>query len=300
MDNLERERRSKISKSNSAAMSGMGGMIPLVMVIFVIVSIVSAIIFFGKNLLVKVVGDEKKMDIVRNEKTETFVKRGETFSADEAKVKKAEFESFLTSGISYRLEGVFEYGYYEAGRKEYSEKFGYYDASKVTLSTNVNMSYNAEDNVYKFIIENDGGDTKLNEIFRIADGTYYVIQENGKTYLLSDINGKKSAVDVNQNSKTYNFLTSYRMEKVIYTSVFDSPDTERYFLWDSNLYLRPYKDIGYMVFTNPKTELRVYKEKPVFYVHRIKNNNTGYEYQFIINYFYDDITKDKPLLKDYK
>jgi hypothetical protein len=287
MDYFKRERSEKVHKSNSEAMEGMGRLIPLVVVIVIIASIVSAVVFFGKNLLVNVAGDEKKEDIVRNEKMETFVKRGETFSVDEAKVKKAEFESFLTSGISYRLEGVFEYGYYGAGRK-------------AKLSTNVNMSYNAENNVYKFILESNGGDTKLDETFRIADGIYYVIQENGKTYLLSDINGKKSAVDVNQSSKTYNFLMSYRMEKVIYTSVFDSPDTQRHFLWDTHLYLRRYKDTGYMVFPNPKTELRVYKEKPVFYVHRIKDNKTGYEYQSIINYFYGDIVKDKPLLKDYQ
>ncbi len=269
---------------------GRGGSLwlPIIIGIFVVSAVVSAITFFGKGVYMNFAGETGAMSVIRDEKTKTFVDKGEEIPDDELGAKKTALEAFIQSGSSYRMEGELGYGYYQSGYKH-------------TLKTEVQMSYNHETGIYKFVLTSILGDEKLDAAHRIDDGTYYVVEENGRTWVLSEKDGKKTATDVSADSREYNFLMAYRMESILFTSVIDKTN-ECLRLWDAEFYRRTYDDKNavYMIYPYPKTELRVYNDKPVAYLHRYQNPDTEIECQFVLGYYYDNIPQDTPTVSEYQ
>jgi hypothetical protein len=283
---MRRELDADTARSKAA---GGGGsyFVPIVAAVIIIGVIIFAVIFFGKGVYMNFAAESGAMSVIRDEKSGTFLKKGEAIPNEEISANKTALEDFAQSGASYRMEGEFHYGLYKSGHK-------------AELVTDVEMSYNADTDIYRFALSSRLGDAELDKIVSIEDGTYLVVKENGKTYVLSEIEGIKTALEIIENRTVYNFLMSYSMENVMYTGVIDRSDSDRLSLWNADYYRCLYDDNGYMIVSNPKTELRTYNDKPVYYLHKIKNKENSIEYLYILNFYYDDIPHEKPDITEYQ
>lgn len=280
MERKEREEEDRKADSSSL------GFIALIVIVVLIVGIAS-LFHWAKGTYMNLASESAAVSLARGENTKTFLKKGTVIPDDKAIANKAALQAFAKSGASYRMEGKFRYGYRKIGET-------------VKLSTQVKMFYNGETDVWQFVLESTGGDDKLDKAFRIADGTYSIVKKDGAVFVLSETGGAKTAAPAAENRAVYNFLMGYSMEKVLYTGVIDRAGSDRYHLWNVDYYCCRYKNIGYMVYSNPKTELRVWKDKPVSYLHKIKNEDTRIEYLFTLNFYYDDIPPEKPDMAEYQ
>jgi hypothetical protein len=258
----------------------------------------SALIFNGafwvRSLIVSLLDKTAKINVIREESSRTFYNRGDELADEAIYTNVQAIDGFIASGASYRMSGEFIYGY-----KDYRGTLANNFAT--AAQTDVEMSYNSETEVYKFVINNAGAETdeKLKG-YLIHDGTYYIVKENGRTYVLSDIYGDRAAVDSSENAGIYNILTSYLIEAVIDTNWFDK-QADAYHLWGGTQYDRAIilDNPGLLAFPDTRVELRTFQNKPVSYIYRNKDADSDIEYSFMASYYYDDIPLDNPAVSDY-
>jgi hypothetical protein len=250
--------------------------------------------FWLKSLIVSLSGDTAAINTIREESSTTFYRRGEKLTYEDIYTNIKAINEFVESNASYRISGEFVYGYKD-GRGTLANNF------TTAAQADVEMSYNGETDVHKFIISNSGDETdELLKGYMVADGTYYIVTENGKTYVLSDIYGDKAAVDISVDTSLYNILTSYFMENVINTSLIDKEATA-YQLWDGVQYDRAIllDNPGFLAFPDTRVALRAFQNKPVTYVYRNPDDDSEIEYNFEAGFYYDDIPQDAPTVAEY-
>jgi len=247
---------------------------------------------FGSNS----VSEYSAMEQLRLSKFTSIKDKGEEIDAAGITAKKTALDAKIASGESYRMKGTFEFGRNEG-------------TSTLIFETKVEMSYNAELDVCKFTVKNKEGkgykpldDGKLAP-FHIADGTYYIVTENDKTYVLSDCGGEKKVEDVTGGKGSYVFLTMYRMQGNIDTDFLADKQTAdtsyNYHVWDGDYYFRSYADTKYNLY--PRwIELKTHKDKPVKADYRADIPNSDVGYKFVVDYYYNNIPKDAPSVADWK
>ena len=127
--------------------------------------------FFGKETAAQATAINK----LRKAKSATFLETGVEITADEFAAKKTDIDNVIKSGASYRMKGLFQHNV----------------AMQNWFETHVEMSYNATSDVYRFVVkakrENGSNPRKNPRLanYYVPDGIYYIVRENGKTYLLS-------------------------------------------------------------------------------------------------------------------
>ena len=264
----------------------------LLLLIPVAISLVSKGAFWVKSISVSMAGETAAMDAIRKEKSKTFFDKGKRMNYEAVTVNRRALEEFRNSGADYRMTGVFIYAYKDS-RGTAANNFS------TSVRADVEMSYNSKTDVYKFVIRNTGTDEKLKN-YRIEDGTYYIVNENGTTYVLADFFGERTATDTRENAVIYNFLMKYHMETVLFTGYLDR-EAEGFSLWGGAYFYRfiAIENTYYHVFTGTRVELCTYNNKPVWYVYVYHDNNANVSSQFTLNYYYDNIPNDAPIVADY-
>ena len=295
-----RKQSSSSSSGGSTSTGGTGEMqwyMPRWMKIALVVIIAAvALFFFSKTALFnQIIGNN--MEALRLSGFSTIKDKGTEIDAAGIAANKTALDAYIASGESYRMSGTFEFGYIGSG------------GTITTFSADVKMSYNAELDAYKFTVKNKEkqgynalGDEKLKP-FHIADGTYYIVTEGDKTYVLSDVGGEKKVEDVTGGKGSYVFLTMYRMQGNVDTDFMSGGATAStaysYHLWDGDYYHRTYTDAKYNLYVL-KNELKTYKDKPVRYEHCGNIPNLDVGYKFTVDYYYNGIPKDAPSVADWK
>jgi len=252
--------------------------------------------FFGNESA----ADSAEMNKIRKAKTYD----NENIDISELAAKKTALEEFIASNPSYRMSGEFQYGY----------KTGNTFNSFITKIT---MSYNADLDVYKFVFtskEHQGYNVLANEKMKnlhILDGTYYVVNEGGKTYILSDSGGEKKVTEVTGTGGVYGFLMWHSMEGVIETDFFnDKPDAfvstgSRYQNkvigeHGSDYYRYNHDSLAKSNYLGDKVALRTYKDMPVTYEQTGDFTNSDAGFNIKADYYYDRIPKDNPSVAEWK
>jgi hypothetical protein len=209
-------------------------------------------------------------------------------------ITRRALKEFIGSGAGYRMSGEFIYAYKDIARGTTANNFS------SSVKANVEMSYNSEKDVYKFVVRNTGTDKKL-EDHRIEDGTYYIVKEKGATYVLSDLFGEKKVTDIRKDKRIYNFLMKCQIENVLYTGYLDR-EANGFSLWGGAYYYRHIniENPGQMAVSSPRIELRTYENKPVWYLYVFHDKKTGIGCHITLNYYYDEIPEDVPSLADYR
>ena len=233
------------------------------------------------------------MNVIRKAKSTDMV-WGEQITGSELTENRAAVTAFMNSGADYRVKGRAEYGYYS------SPLNGYFK-----FVADVEMSYNSETDVYKFKLSNvalyDNGDKLNNRFNDIKEGVYYIVKENGTTYLLSEINGVKKVTEASENRAIYDFLMGLRMESAISLNFFTDDKTKCGKDGDGAYYLTGRDSTLNMWFSHKGgEELKTYKNKPVYYYACHIDNNLGLDRMFEYNFYYDKIPNDNPSVADWK
>ena len=217
----------------------------------------------------------------------------------ELPARQAAIIAFAESGASYRMGGEIKYGF--SSGNTFNQ-----------IQTDIEMSYNGELDVYKFALSSrtfSGHNMLAHERFRnwhIPNGTYYIVNENGVTYVLSEVDGVKQAVNINDNSVLYDFLTRFRMGNMIMSERFlDSGDG-----YDGSYYQNLRRNDGAIYYRFPSIEmnyylsysyrLRTYKDMPVTLEHIFDIEGHRIGTQIEIDYFYDNIPEDNPTVADWR
>ena len=258
---------------------------------------------FGSNS----VSEYSAMEQLRLSKFTSIKDKGEELDVAGIAANKTAIDTFIASAKSpgsesYSMKGTFEFGYHTDPDSPITN-------TSYIFTTVVEMSYNAELDVYKFTVKSKDGkgyqplkDKKLAP-FHIADGTYYIVTEDDKTYVLADCGGDKTVEDVTGGKGTYIFLTMYMMNGNIDTDFMDgkeAADTSYdYHVWDADYYFRSYADTKYNLY--PRwIELKTHKGKPVKGDYRANVPGTDVGYKFVVDYYYSGIPKDAPAVADWK
>ena len=133
------------------------------------------------------------------------------------------------------------------------------------------------------------------EINSLPFGTYYIITENGETYILIEADKKKSAVKVADNKTLYDKLLSYGIEKIIDYNAFKRNDVSCYEAAKVREYSTPDPDgmEGY-----PGNYLREYQSMPGGYY--IKVDRGGYKHEIKADFYYSKVNSKIPQLSDYQ
>jgi hypothetical protein len=249
--------------------------------------------FWIKSLTVYTGGEAVAMNVIRTEDKKTFFDKGERLNYEAITRNRRALIEFTSSGASYRMNGEFIYAY-RTGRGTLANNFS------SSVRADVEMSYNSETDVYKFVIRNIGTDKKL-ENHRIEDGTYYIVKENNKTYVLADLFGEKTTTDISKNDRIYKFLMKYHMENALYANYLDR-EASGFSLWGGAFYYRMINidNPGLMAVSNPRVEFRTYGNRPVGYVYVYHDKKTGIGCHLTLNYHYDNIPRDVPRVADYR
>jgi len=222
--------------------------------------------------------------------------------ADELEERKAAIDEFIASdGVSYRMKGEVQFG----------RDRGNFMFESFTMR--VELSYNAELDVYKFIFKDKGNsgnhiynDERFSR-FHIPGGTYYIINEDGKSYVLSDVDGTKKVSE--ENSSLYRSLMLYRLENLIITDfILDDPGDYAEGSYRNNVlrkqgafFYRSKSGSGDGVNFLPfQLRLRTYNAMPVSYllINNIGGTDIGSRIEFDI--FYNRIPDDNPSVADWK
>jgi hypothetical protein len=258
----------------------------------------SALLFNGafwlKSLTVNLADETTVAGVIREESSTKFYTRGEELAYGDIYTNVNAVNECMAGGASYRMSGTFVYGYKD-GRGNLANNF------TTAAQADVEMSYSSESSVYKFVISNSGSEADaLLTGYMVTDGTYYIVTENGKTYLLSELYGDRAAVEVSEDAGVYNVLPSYFMENLIDMSRFDK-ETTAYHLWDGVLYDRAIllDSPGLLAFPDTRVTLRTYQDRPVGYVYRNPDEDSEIEYNFEAVFYYDDIPQDVPIVAEY-
>ena len=265
----------------------------ILLFILAALSFISKSSFWVKSITVRMADETAAMDVIRNEKNKTFFDKGERMNYEAIVVNRRALNEFRNSGSDYRMSGEFIYAYRDHVRGTAANNFS------TSVRAHVDMSYNSKTDVYKFVISNTGTDEKMAS-YRIEDGTYYIMNENGKTYVLTDFFGEKTATDISKDDSIHKFLMKYHMEYSLYTSYLDR-EAEGFSLWGGAYFYRFIKieNPGLQAFSNTRIELRTYDNKPVWYIYEYHDKDTGIGCHVKLNYYYDNIPNDAPSVADY-
>ena len=249
--------------------------------------------FWVKSITISMAGETAAMNIIRKEKNKTFFDKGERMDYETIVVNRRALNEFRNSGSDYRMSGEFIYAYRDGARGTAANNFS------TSIRAHVEMSYNSKTDVYKFEIRNTGTDEKMAS-YRIEDGAYYIVNENGKTYVLTDFFGERTAADISEDDSIYKFLMKYHMEYALYTGYLDR-EAEGFSLWGGAYFYRFIKieNPGLQAFSNSRIELRTYDNKPVWYIYEYHDKDSGIGCNVTLNYYYDKIPNDAPKVADY-
>ena len=258
-------------------------------VVGVVFGIYAAVTYFNRPMT-----EAGTIDRLRSEKYSTFINLGERIPDDDIPANAEAITAYIDSGESYRTKGIFEYAFYD-----YMNDYG----REKKARSDIEMSYNKELDVYQFKITNNGDSVDTLEQYRIAEGTYYIIKENGKTYVLYHGGGKRIATDINEDRKVYDFLLQYCMSSLIKTDYFTDISTAKWHLWDGDMYALSHSDVGSgktVYDGRHRTELRTYKNKPLVWFDCNRDAEAMVEWQIKVDFYYDNIPKDAPSVADYR
>ena len=249
--------------------------------------------FFGSEAA----KDSAAIEVVRKVNISDFIYSGEKISGEQLDENKAAIKAFTTSGTDYRMKGRVEYGYYS------SPKNSFFD-----FWADVDMSYNSQLDVYKFtlsevLIWNDEG--RLDELFgAVKDGVYYIVKEDGKTFLLSEVKAVKTVMDISQNRSVYNLLMGLCMESVINLDFLNDEKTQRGAEKDGTGYqITDSSKVSWFrskYFNHSGAELRTYQKMPVYYYTTHKNTRLDMDQRCKYNFYYNKIPDDNPSVSDWK
>jgi hypothetical protein len=238
------------------------------------------------------------------------LERGKEIDAAALAANMDAIDAFIATGESYRMSGNYQYGYKRSSI--YADEI---------RTTNIEMFYNADLDVYKFTLENLGTqwaeDSRLRP-YRIAEGIYYILEEDGKTYVLSEIDGVKAVTDVSANRSSYDFLMQFSMENLIDTGFVrtaykravsveglnDYAYNESMSHRNGEFYRR---DPSYGTFDlsrylyGDSAELKVYEDKPVSYLRSyVVAGSDDVCTERRLSIYYDRIPVEAPSVADWK
>gem|GEM_PF-6466856 len=233
------------------------------------------------------------MEALRNEDAAAFANDGESIPDDMLDGKITAIGAFMGSGTDYRMTGLFNYSY----------------PDKTKTVIDLEMFYSGKDDFYKFTLRNTN---KTGGFTTIGDVTFYIVTENGKPYVLAEIESGRLVIDPDGEDNTfgeglgaYEFLMGFVMEDIIETDfILDSETTSRslnggdYFARDYT-----YEGTASSVFGGYRRELRAHEDQPVYYYYcdlSVEESTYGTEFEAIINYYYDEIPQDAPSVADYQ
>jgi hypothetical protein len=233
--------------------------------------------------------DSSTINTLRDMHYSDFINQGERISDESLPDNAAAIAAFMGSGISYRMDGIFEYAYYD-----------YTDNGQLKKHrTEVEMSYNGDMDVYKFAISGSGDiSEELTDL-----GTYYVVKENGMIHILHHGDGRRSVIGINEGMAIYEFLMQYCMEIIVGTDLItDSNITARQYR-EGDFYSLSHSDVddGSTVYGGQhRTELRTYQNQPLSWYDCNRDIETWLEWQITANFYYDNIPDDAPSVADWK
>jgi len=243
---------------------------------------------FGSNA----VSEYSAAEQFRKTKFTKIKDKGEEIDDDARKAEKKAIDAFIKGGESYRMKGKFQFGRVEG-------------STTYMFTTKVKMSYNAELDVYKLTLTTkaDKGyqaleDKKLKP-FHIPDGTYYIVKEDSKTWVLSDCNGVKKAEQGTKN--LYKFLTMYCINGCVDTDFMGGRKAQTsydYHVWDGSYYFRSYGGTKYNLYPG-WIELKTHKDMPVKLDYRTDVPKSDVGYKITADFYYSGIPKDKPTVEGY-
>ena len=258
---------------------------------------VGASLYYGIPALLErwgqTTGESGSMNTIRDIRYSDFINRGERIPEDTLPVNAEAITAFTHSNESYRMSGIFEYAFYD-----------YTDMGREKRArSNIEMSYNSENDVYRFGVNNSGDDADGLAHLRIADGTYYIVRENGTIYVLYHGGGRRTAADINDDRTVYDFLLGYVMENLVQTGfITDSDTTARHYM-GGDLYSVSHNDMGdgLKIYGDSqyRTELRTYQHRPISWYDCDRDKETGRERQIMASYYYEDIPTDAPSVVDW-
>ena len=241
--------------------------------------------------------DSAAIEVVRKVNINNYIYEGENISDEQLIGNKAAITAFTESGADYRMKGRVEFGYYSSPKNRFFDFWA-----------DVDMSYNSQLDVYKFtlsevLIWNDDG--RLDELFgAVKDGVYYIVKEDGKTYVLSEIKDVKTVTDISQDRTVYNFLMRLRMEPIIILGFLNDEKTQRgtkkdgagYQLYDDSK-VSWFKS---KYFNHSGVELRTFQNMPVYYYTTHKDSYFDMDQRSKYNFYYNKIPGDSPSAADWK
>ena len=275
-----------------------------VLALLIVVGVLYGLVFVGLPALIGTFNRPQTADgtmkMLREAKFSTFKNEGERIPGDTLTANAEAITAEVGNGSSYRASGFFEYAFYD-----YINDYG----KQKKARSDIEISYNYDLDVYKFKITNSGDTTETLEQFRIADGTYYIVTENDKTYVLHYGNGKRTATAINNaiddgaDRNIYDFLLSYCMKALVKTDFFTDASTVTWHLWDGDLYSLPISDVGdgLKVYDGlHRIELRTYQHKPIYWFDCNRDKEAMIEWQIKVDYYYDAIPLDAPSVADYQ
>ena len=239
-------------------------------------------------------GDTGSMNTLRDIRYSDFINRGERIPGDTLPANAEAITAFMWGGESYRMSGIFEYAFYD-----------YADMGRERRArSNVEMSYNGEIDVYKFTITGSGDNSRVLARSRIADGTYYIVNENGAIYVLHHGGGRRTATGIREGRAVYDFLMGCIMENLVKTGFITGRDTTARHYMGGDLYSVSHNDVGggLRIYgsTQYRTELRTHRHRPVSWYDCNRDRGTRMERQITASFYYDNIPTDAPSVADWK
>jgi hypothetical protein len=240
-------------------------------------------------------GDAGTMNTLRNIRYSDFINRGERIPGETLTTNATAITAVINSGESYRMNGIFEYAFLDYANDTGREK---------RARSNIEMSYNAELDVYRFVVTNSGDNPERLEHLRISDGIYYIIKENGTIYVLFHGGGRRTATGISEDSAVYNFLMGYLMDNLIETGFITGSGTTTRRYMGGDLYSINQNDVGdgLKIYGNTayRTELRTYQSRPISWYYCNRDKETMIEWQITASFYYDNIPMDAPSVADWK
>ena len=230
--------------------------------------------------------DEIRM--LRNMQYADFINDGERIPDEALPVNAEAIAAFISGGESYRMNGTFEYAYYD-----------YADMGQLKKNrTEVDMSYNSDTDVYQFTLAGSGDISENLEDL----GTYYIVKENGMTHILHDGDGRRTIIGIDEGVVFYEFLSQYLMENIVQTDFFTDADMVALNYGNGDSYSMPHDG-----FSNDtavyggqhQTELRTYQSKPIIWYDCNGDNETAFEWQVNVDFYYDNIPVDNPSVSNF-
>ena len=218
-----------------------------------------------------------------------FENAGERISTAALAANAEAITTFMSSGASYRMSGSFEYAYYD-----------YADMGQLKKNrTAVSMSYNGDTDVYIFALAGSGDISETPEDL----GTYYIVRENGMTYILHEGDGARTVIGIDEGVVVFEFLSQYMMENIVRTDFITATDTTALSYGDGGFYSLPH---DYLSDHPPayggqhKTELKTYQNRPISWYDCDGDGESAVEWQSVVDFYYDNVPAVVPGVAEWR